>query len=162
MKQIQFAVVALASFLFACGGDPRSSQAQALDLLELDAPVPVGTFEGATGEISRLVLMTDDTVHLETSSAVIDGFYTQVEGRDARSLYLLDEREVVLDSYEYRYDGTTLEIHRDQDPRWQPLSPGPAWCGFATQCAAQLVPHPACLGQWSCVNNGCLFQCRRP
>lgn len=162
MKQIQFAAVTFASFLFACGGDPRSSQAQALNLVELDAPVPVGTFEGATGEISRLVLMTDDTVHLETSSAVIDGFYTQVEDRDARSLYLLDEREAVLDSYEYRYDGTALEIRRDQDPRWQSLSPGLAWCDVAAQCAAQLLPHPACLGQWTCINNGCQYRCRRP
>jgi hypothetical protein len=158
MKQVQFAVVAFASVLFACGGDPRSGQAQALE-----APVPIGTFESSAGEISRLVLMANGTVHLElASSAVIDSFYKRTDFAEGGRLDFVDGEGAVLDAYEYRYDGATLEVLREGASEWQSLSPAPAWCGVPEQCTEQLSPHLMCPGQWSCISNGCQFQCSSP
>ncbi|HEY8206684.1 MAG TPA: hypothetical protein VIG99_04325 [Myxococcaceae bacterium] len=167
MKQIQFAVVvvAFASFSFACGGDPLASRSQALEPGD-----PIGTFEVSGGDkvsegsITRLVLMTDGTARVELgSSAVIDGFYKKSGSSGEGHLDFVDGTGTVLDSCDYRYDGKTLDVVHGPEGGWQSLEvPVIAFCETPPQCDAQALPHLMCYGLWSCINNGCQFQCHSP
>ncbi|HVE82523.1 MAG TPA: hypothetical protein VND93_06735 [Myxococcales bacterium] len=165
MKQIRIAVAVLASVLAACGGgggDPLAGQAGAL---QVDSPVPMGTFELSGtegGDVTRLVLMADGTAHLELLSGTIDSYYKQLDPLlGPGHLYLVDDRDTVLYSADYLYDGKVLQLLPDGDVKWEDLAPAPAWCSVASQCEQQWLPQPACLGAWTCSFSQCQFQCKR-
>ncbi|HYV44480.1 MAG TPA: hypothetical protein VFA20_06435 [Myxococcaceae bacterium] len=142
-------------------------------MVQLQPVGPIGTFEAQPtrpGEALRVVLMTDATAHLEAlvmcqlglvcPLKVDDALYTRLEAGSAGHMDFTTQSGQPLSGYSYLYSGTQLGMVRDGDAQLQVLDRAKvAWCSVATQCDNQLLPTPVCPGQWTCVNNGCQFEC---
>jgi len=169
MGPLRIAAVASISLLAACGGGVQVGSSSA----PLDWTVPMGTYESSSpsiGKLKRIVLMADETAHLEEvpvcrgslpcNPVLIDSFYVRTGTEISGHLDFRNGNGQLLRAYDYQYDGVTLGILPEGDPDFQALAKSPvAWCAVASQCAQQWLPTPLCSGGWTCVDNACQFKC---
>lgn len=165
--------VASAAVLLACGGGV--SKEESVDAASLASfsqrealPEPMGTFdnpEPQAGDLVKLVLLSDSRFHAEQVVWCIttpcdpieqNGTYESFVMGGRRYLALYDGEGVLVQSYEYQFDGERLDLRDFAAPEWQALSPSlTAWCGELQDCKLQGLFTPACEGHWACEESVC-------
>lgn len=167
-----FVVGSMAAALFACGGASVQNEQQDSELAAMEqhttAAEPLGTFttaEPQAGDLQNLVLMSDGRFHAEQvvycltapcDPAPMNGTYERVSNNFARQLKLYDAEGVLVASYQYTYDGETLNVRGEGE--WQAMNQAEtAWCGQVADCQVQGIVTPACEGNWHCHPSGCMF-----
>jgi hypothetical protein len=173
---LRMAVASVAAAgLFACGGQSANPQHQQDELGTVSNKVemaePIGTFDfnaDAQGDLSKLVLMTDGRFHAEQFVACIqapcepaplDGTFERMQNGfnpNVRHLNLYNSEKVLVASYEYAYDESSVLSLRGSG-EWFPMNQAAgAWCGEKMDCGVQGMLEPTCEGHhWHCEMSAC-------
>ena len=116
--------------------------------------------------------MSDGTARLELPPACqlksslckatrIDCFYKRTGTGSTGHLDFVTGDGTSVESYDYRYDGQSLDLLQEGTTQYQPLPrAATAWCTTSQQCDTQQLVTPLCVGAWSCVSSGCQYACK--
>jgi hypothetical protein len=166
-------VGSMAAALLGCGGSSMSNEQLGENELaameqKTSSAEPLGTYKmeaPQAGDLSLLVLMSDGRFHAEQvvyclttpcEPAPMDGTYVGVSNNFSRQLKLFNAEGELVSTYQYAYDGETLNLRGEGE--WQTMAPSvEAWCAQIADCQVQGIVTPACEGNWHCHPVGCMY-----